>query len=154
MLTVQAALDTGLPLYVGCKKCDAPSRQVDLQGLLAAGKGDLDLEAFAQRGGFRCGICGASGGIMPMMDLLLRERVRWHERCITCGKERYMTGVEAIAAYGLGVPFDAVRRVVRSRCSAAGCHMNSGIGPRSTAPALPPVPFVRKPRREPEWPNG
>lgn len=65
-----------------------------------------------------------------------------------------MTGAEAIAVYGLGAPFDAVRRLVRSRCGAAGCHMNSGIGRRWTESELPPVPFVRKPRREPEWPNG
>ena len=153
MLTVQAALDTGLPVYVACKKCDAPSRQIDLQGLLAAGKGDLDLEAFARRAGFRCGLCGGPGGIMPMMDLLLRERVRWQERCITCGKDRYMTGVEAIGAYGLGVPFDAVRRTVRARCKAATCHMNSGISQRSPPLHLPPVPLTRK-RREPDWPNG
>lgn len=153
MLTVQAALDTGLPVYIACRKCHAPSRQLDLQALVGAGKVDLDLDAFAKRGGFRCASCGSAGGsVMPTMDLVLRNRVRWQERCLSCGRERYMTAALAVETYGLATPLDLVRSQVKARCNEARCAMNSG--PISRHPTLPPVPYVRKPRREPEWPHG
>ncbi len=37
-------------------------------------------------------------------------------RCIPCGKERYLGGLEAIASYGGLVTFEELRTLLRARC--------------------------------------
>src|ERR1700744_2983757 len=140
MLTVQAALDLGLPLYVCCRGCDRSSQVIDLQSLLANGKGDLDLEAFASRGGFRCSGCGSRKcALMPTMDFLISHRRRWYERCLNCARDRHVTAAEAVARFGMAPPVEDVRRQLKTACGRERCAMNTGGETRWPPLSTPPV---------------
>jgi len=125
MLTAEAATNAGLPVHIVCRSCHAPSRALDLAALVAAGKGELDLQAATKRGAFRCKACGSrKAEVMPIMaDLVrLQSRLRW--RCIDCGHDRHLTAVEAVQKYGFATPLDEVRRIEDARCSAAVCRLS------------------------------
>jgi hypothetical protein len=125
MLTPEAAINAGLPVYIACASCHAPSRALDLKALLAAGKGDLDLESAAKRGAFRCTSCASRKAVvMPIMADLVRLQSRLHWRCISCGKERHLTAIEAVEQFGFATPLDEVRRAETSKCGATACHLS------------------------------
>jgi hypothetical protein len=50
MLTPEAATNAGLPVYIACRSCHAPSRAARSCFRSNAGKGDLDLETAAKLG--------------------------------------------------------------------------------------------------------
>ena len=125
MLTPHAAMKAGLPVYIACAACQAPSRSLDLEALLAAGKGDLDIEAAARRGAFRCTACDArKAAVMPIMADLVRKQCRLHRRCLICGQERHLTAIEAAARFGAATPLDEARRAERSGCQTLGCALS------------------------------
>jgi DNA-directed RNA polymerase subunit RPC12/RpoP len=135
MLTPRTAADAGLPVYIACAKCHAPSRPLDIAALLAAGRGELDIESSAKRGAFRCTSCGSRKAVvMPIMADLVRKQCRLHRRCIDCGKDAQLTAVDAVQRFGFATPLDEVRRREQGRCRAAVCHLS--ISFVSTAAAL------------------
>jgi hypothetical protein len=125
MLTPQAATDAGLPVYIACADCQAPSRPLDLKALLAAGKADLDIEAAAKRGAFRCTSCRSRKAVvMPIMADLVRRQCRLHRRCLKCGHERHLTAIEAVIRFGFATPLDELRAAEIRRCHTAGCGLS------------------------------
>ena len=135
MLIPGAAMKAGLPIYIACAACQAPGRALDLEALLAAAKGDLDIEVAAARGAFRCKACGScKAAVMPIMADLVRKQCRLHRRCLICGHERHLTAIEAAARFGAATPLDEVRRAERSRCKTPSCALS--IGFTSTADVI------------------
>lgn len=124
MLTPQAATDAGLPVYIACAECHAPSRPLDLKALLVAGKADLDIESAAKRGAFRCTACQSRKAVvMPIMADLVRKQCRLHRRCLRCGHERHLTAIEAVIRFGFATPLDELRAAEVRRCHASGCGL-------------------------------
>jgi hypothetical protein len=124
MLTPQAAMDAGLPVYIACAECHAPSRPLDLKALLAAGKADLDIESAAKRGAFRCTACQSRKAVvMPILADLVRKQCRLHRRCLRCGHERHLTAIEAVIRFGFATPLDELRAAEVRRCHASGCGL-------------------------------
>jgi hypothetical protein len=135
MLTPETATNAGLPVYIACASCHAPSRALDLTTLMAAGKGDLDLEAAAKRGAFRCTSCASRKAVvMPIMADLVRLQSRLHWRCMSCGHDRHLTAVEAVQRFGFATPLDEVRRTETGKCEAGTCYLSIAFA--STADVL------------------
>ena len=135
MLTPQAATDAGLPVYIACAECHAPSRPLELKALLVAGKADLDIEAAAKRGAFRCTSCRSRKAVvMPIMADLVRRQCRLHRRCLKCGHERHLTAIEAVIRFGFATPLDELRAAEVRRCHTAGCGLSISFA--STADVL------------------
>jgi hypothetical protein len=121
MFSVAEARALGLPVYIRCEACMAPSRPVPLVGLDPA----LDLETAAASGRFRCRACGKRQGmLMPGMHRLLAERRRLRLQCTRCDKDQALTAAHAVALFGLAMPFDELRG--RLACG-ADCSM--WVGP-------------------------
>jgi hypothetical protein len=129
MLLVRDALACGLPVYIACRRCQAPSRAVELSTLAPT----LDLDAAAAGGRFRCTACQSRDAmVMPVVGVLLQRRRRLHIRCIGCGREEVLNARQACETYGVATPFDELRR--RLRCSAdcaisAGAMTDGGVEP-------------------------
>jgi len=120
MLLVRDALASGLPVYIACRRCEAPSRAIEVSSLPRT----LDLDAAAAGGRFRCTACGSRDAVvMPVVGQLLQKRTRLQIRCITCGKERVLNARQACDAYGIATPFDELRR--RLRCGTE-CGISAG----------------------------
>jgi hypothetical protein len=146
MLTPGAATDAGLPVYIVCSSCHAPSRALDLKALLAAGKADLDIEGATKRGAFRCTSCGSrKAAVMPIMADLVRRQCRLHRRCISCGHDRYLTAVEAVERFGFATPLDVVRRQEKGKCKTDACGLSLSFA--STADVLRKQQFGVSPPR-------
>lgn len=64
----------------------------------------------------------------PTLSSLIADRQALHLGCITCGKDRYLSPLEAVASYGGQVTFTEVRVLLRARC-----------GPKCDAVAEPSV---------------
>jgi hypothetical protein len=119
-MLVRNALDLGLPVFIACRACGAPSRRLDLSRL----PDELDLDEAARTGRFRCRACGGrQATVMPVLARLIQARARLHIRCVACGREELLSALEACAAYGLETPFDELRR--RLRCS-PDCTVTAG----------------------------
>lgn len=128
VLTPQAASNAGLPIHIGCTQCHAPSRGLDIQALVKAGKANLDIEAAAKRGAFRCTSCGARKAVVvPLMADLVRRQCRLHRRCLKCGHDRQLTAVEAVMRYGFATPLDELRERERRKCRIADCALSIGF---------------------------
>ncbi len=135
MLTPQAAMDAGLPVYIACDDCHAPSRPLDLKTLSASGKGELDIEAAARRGAFRCTACRSRKAVvMPIMADLVRRQCRLHRRCLKCSHERHLTAIEAVIRFGFATPLDELRAAEVRRCHTTGCGLSISFA--STADVL------------------
>jgi hypothetical protein len=135
VLTPEAAINAGLPVYVVCRSCHAPSRKLDLKALLAAGRGDLDLEAAAKRGAFRCTSCRSrKAAVMPIMADLVRLQSRLSWRCTSCGHDRHLTAIEAVQRFGFATPLDEVRKTETDKCGAGTCYLSIAFA--STADVL------------------
>jgi len=152
MLTPQTATNAGLPVFIACAECHAPSRQLDLSALIAAGKADLDLDETARRGGFRCSACQSRKAVvMPIMADLVRRQCRLHRRCLNCGHERHLTAIEAVMRYGFATPLDELRNRERGKCRTPGCTLSISFA--STADVLRKQQFgvtsASGPRRPP-----
>lgn len=140
MYLVRDALHLGLPVYVSCTGCHAPSRRLELDALPP----ELDLEAAAAAGRFKCSSCGSrKARLMPVLAVLIESRRRLQVRCINCGRDRAYTAREACETFGIDTPFDELR--VRVRCPSPRCGMSAGaMLPESEAP---PAPAPRGKRR-------
>ena len=51
------------------------------------------------------------------LSSLLETRQALHLACIPCGRERYLSGLEAVASYGGLITFAELRAVLHARCS-------------------------------------
>ena len=134
MLTVADALALGLPVYVRCEACAAPSRPIPLYSL---DKG-LDLETAAGAGRFRCRLCGGKrGALMPTLHMLLARRQRLRLECAGCGKDQAFTAAQACVLFGISTPFDDLRRRLRCRedcgLSVRGMGPNEALSKSGTA---------------------
>ncbi len=119
-LTVAEALCVGLPVFVACTACGAPSRAVSLDGLDPA----MELETAAQAGRFKCRSCKKGRGrIMPTLHVLIGDRHRLRFRCLACNIDQAFSAVAACTVFGLATPFDHLRR--RFRCG-EDCKLNTG----------------------------
>ena len=52
----------------------------------------------------------------PTLSSLIAERQALHIGCIACGRERYLSPLEAVASYGGQVTFAELRALLRARC--------------------------------------
>jgi hypothetical protein len=53
---------------------------------------------------------------ITLSSLIERQQVL-HLGCITCGKDRYLSPLEAVATYGGQIAFQELAMVLRARCS-------------------------------------
>ncbi|MEI9964350.1 MAG: hypothetical protein WDM92_06260 [Caulobacteraceae bacterium] len=120
MATVAEARAIGLPVYVSCRACSAPSRVLALGALDPC----LDLDAAASAGRFRCSGCGQrTGVIMPTVSALLVKANRLRMVCIPCGRDQAITAADACERFGLDTPFDVLRARLKCR---PDCAMTAG----------------------------
>ena len=53
----------------------------------------------------------------PTLSKLIADRQALHIGCINCGKDRYLSPLEAVASYGGSITFEELRAVLRARCA-------------------------------------
>jgi hypothetical protein len=61
---------------------------------------------------------------ITISSLIERQQVL-HLRCIPCGKDRYLSPLEAVATYGGQIAFQELAAVLRARC---GPKCNASVG--------------------------
>ena len=117
MFTVLEARALGLPVYVQCTACMAPSRPIPLFALDRS----MDLETAARAGRFRCKACGGkTGELMASLHSLIADRKRLRLECQPCGKDQALSAAQACVLFGLATPFDDLRRRLQCR---EGCRL-------------------------------
>lgn len=149
-ITPLLARAAGLPVFVCCQDCRAPSRPLDLQAVARRLGRDADLASAAKAGRFRCAACGSRrAALMPTLSTLIVNSQRLRMRCINCAKDSALTAAAACERFGLATPFDLMRAQVRCRAADA-CHMNAGV---MIAGALTEVENARLRARETPQPR-
>lgn len=67
----------------------------------------------------------------PTLSGLIADRQALHLGCITCGKDRYLAPLEAVATYGGQITFAELRKLLRERC---GAHCEAVAQPSAKQP--------------------
>ena len=130
-LTAEMAEAAGIPVFVWCLACASPSRPLNLVAVRAKRLAGRPIAELARAGVFRCSLCGKRNmEIMPTLDGLVIARRRLRICCPLCNKDQALTAAEAVARFGLAMPFDELRRQLK--CS-SGCGASAGAMIRGEA---------------------
>jgi hypothetical protein len=52
----------------------------------------------------------------PTLSRLIADRQALHIGCIPCGRDRFLSPLEAVASYGGQITFAELRALIRARC--------------------------------------
>jgi hypothetical protein len=52
----------------------------------------------------------------PTISCLIEQKQALHLGCIPCGRDRYLSPLEAVATYGGQITFEELRTLLRARC--------------------------------------